>query len=250
MSAVDGLYTVNDIVIAALKKSGVLGLGQPAGGSDVLDAQNDLMDMWAEWNVKTWLTFDKLDMSFIADGRSTPYTVGPAGNFAVTQRPDRVEAAYLRFLNTGSLPVDQPLSQIFARESYANVALKTMVSFPKAYFYDTASPLGNIFFYPFPQGGGIYEMHIIIKNAFPLTLPLNLSVANLPRECLSATKFCLARRLRQAYGKGLRPDVELNKLAKNGLETMRNSHVQVPELTMPAMLKGTSHYNIYGDITY
>ena len=62
--------------------------------------------------------------------------------------------------------------------------------------------------------------------------------------------FNLAKRLRQNYGKGLRPDPELNAMAKDALETMRMSQIQAPQLTMPPLLRRPSHYNIYGDITY
>src|ERR1700722_3133744 len=253
MSAIDGLFTVQDVVIAALRKSGVLGLGQfiIPGDSDILDAQNDLSDMLGQWNVKTWITFDKLDLGFQSDGRSGPYTVGPGGNYNITQRTDRIEAGYVRILSTnGGLPVDQPLREIPSRESYAtDIALKTLIAFPKAYFYDTSYPTGNVYFYPEPQAS-IYEMHIIIKNAFPLILPLNLSLLTLPPETRAAMKFCLARRLRQAYGKGLRPDPELNALCRDAEATMRNSHVQVAELKMPPTVlgpRGGPAYNIYGD---
>jgi hypothetical protein len=124
------------------------------------------------------------------------------------------------------------------------------VAFSKAVFYDTASPVGNLFVYPWPQGGGLYEIHIIVKNSFPLTLPLNTNLAMLPAPARAAMKFCLAKRLRQSYGKGLRPDPELNALARDALETMRNSQIQVPELVMPAMLTSRGKYNIFGDITY
>jgi hypothetical protein len=63
-------------------------------------------------------------------------------------------------------------------------------------------------------------------------------------------KFNLARRLRQGYGKGSRPDAELNILAADSLETMRNAQIQAPELVMPPLLVRPSHYNIFGDITY
>jgi hypothetical protein len=258
VSTVDGTYTVNDVVTAALRKSGIIGLGQVPNGADVLDAQNDLADMLAQWNVKTWLTWGKLDLAFVADGRAGPgqggaYTIGPGGNYNVTPRPDRIEEAYCRILASvganSNLPVDQPLREIPSHEGYAKIALKQLVAFPKSYFYDSQSPLGNVIFYPWPQAA-IYEMHVIIKNAFPLTLPLNASLVNLPPECFPAMKFGLARRLRQGYGKGLKPDPELNDLAKDALATMRNSHIQVPELQMPSMLRASSHYNIYGDITY
>ena len=64
-------------------------------------------------------------------------------------------------------------------------------------------------------------------------------------------KFNLAVRLRQAYGKGLRPDTSLEKLARAGLAKLRASQVQVPELSMPGMVLGRgSLYSIYGDMFY
>lgn len=251
MSTVDGKYTVNDVVVAAYRMSGLLARGQTLSGGEILDGQNLLADMLAQWNVKTWLVFEKLDIAYPATGQITPYTVGPGGNFPLTPRPDRIEAAYLRILGSGSgLPVDQIHKQIPSREQYAEVALKNLVAFSKAYFYDTASPVGNLFIYPWPQGGGLYEFHIICKNVFPLILPLTLSLAGLPPPAMPAMKFNLGKRLRQFYGKGLRPDPELNKLAKDALDTLRNSQIQVPELKMPAVLRTRTKYNIYGDFTY
>src|SRR5574337_407896 len=257
MPSSQGTFTVQDVVLSALKKSGIIGLGQSPSGADVLDATDDLSDMMGQWNVKTWLVFEKLDLGFVADGRDTPYTVGPGGNFNVTQtnndgrtRPDRIEAAYLRILpatniSGSGMPVDQPLTQILSREQYSRVALKKIVAFPKSYFYDTASPLGNLFVYPWPQAH-LYETHIIVKNGYPLTLAQNTDLSTLPPAARAALRFCLAQRLRQAYGKGLRPDPELNKLAKDALTTLRNSQIQVPELKMPAIVLGRgSKYNIF-----
>ncbi len=275
MSAVDGLFTVNDVVVQALRKSGIAGLGRSPypSGSDVLDAQNDLSDMLAQWNAETWMIWDKLDMGFVSDGRAGPglggaYTVGPGGNFNMTPRPDRVEAAYLRILaNTAiagsGMPVDQWLVEMSAREDYSRVSLKQLIAFPKAYFYDssatvgggqgaspdtrTATSLGNLYVYPWAQAA-LYEIHIIVKNVFPLVLPLNLDLSGLPPPYRAAMKFNLAVRLRQAYGKGLRPDTALEKLAKASLTIIRNSQVQVPELQMPPMLVGRGgNYNIFGD---
>lgn len=262
MSAIDGRFTVGDVVYSGLKKAGVLGLGMSPypSGSDVLDAQNDLSDMLAEWNTETWLVWHKLDIGFVSDGRGGPglggpYTVGPTGNYALTPRPDRIEACYLRILANTSIagsgePVDQPLRQIPAHEQYANIALKQLVAFPKAYFYDSSMPNGGLYIYPWPQAA-LYEVHIIVKDVFPLILPLNGDLTSLPPNSRSAMKFNLALRLRQAYGKGLRPDGELGKLARATLWKMRQSNVQVPELTLPGTVLGRgSLYNIFGDIYY
>ena len=260
MSAIDGAFTVNDVVTAGLRKSGIMGLGQSPypSGSDVLDAQNDLSDMLAEWNTQTWLVWNKIDLAFVSDGRAGvglggAYTVGPSGNYPLTPRPDRIESAYLRILaNTAiagsGMPVDQPLFEIPSHEQYARISLKQLVAFTKSYFYDSASPVGNVIFYPWPMAS-LYEMHIIVKNVYPLVLPLNTDLSGFPPASRAAMKFNLALRLRQAYGKGLRPDNELKALARSSLTTMRRSQVQVPELIIPSIVRGRGQsYNIYGDI--
>ncbi len=284
MSAIDGSFTVSDVVTSALRRSGIIGLGQTAAGDDVLDAQNELSYMLAQWNTKTWLLWDKVDVAVVSTGQVTPYTIGPASVFSatnppniepsttptttvtgvtvatsaqivVTQRPDRISGAYIRILGGqpaggfGGQPVDQPLEWISSAEGYADIALKQLVAFPKAWYYQPETPVGSIFFYPWPQAS-LYEMHVIIKNAFPLILPLNTVLTNLTPVVRAGMVYNLARRLRQAYGKGLRPDPELNALAKDSLETIRMSQVAAPQLTMPPLLRRPSHYNIYGDITY
>lgn len=273
MSAIDGTFTANDVVNAALKKAGIMGLGQSPypSGSDSLDALNDLSWMLGEWNDETYLTWAKLDLSFVSDGRNTPYTVGPGGNFNTTtgwgsaspSRPDRIEAAYLRILaNTNiagsGMPVDQNLVQMASREDYAKIALKQLVAFPKAYFYDSAATtggpstasLGNLYIYPWPQAN-LYETHIIIKTAFPTTFTYNTDFSGIPQIYRNAMIFNLALRLRQAYGKGLRPDTSLEKLARASLWKIRQSNAQIPQLTLPEIVLGRgSLYNIFGDISY
>ena len=266
MSAVDGTFTVNDVIVSAMRRSGLIGPGQVAAGDDVLDAQNELSAMLAQWNSKTWLVWDKIDLSVLATGQLTPYTIGPstypgtttatnADIITSTERPDRITAAYLRILGGqpaggfGGQPVDVPLELITSAESYSDIALKQLTTFTKAFYYQPETPVGKIFFYPWPMAA-LYEMHVIVKNVFPLTLPLNLSFANLAPVARAAMIFNLARRLRQAYGKGLRPDPELNALCKDALETMRMAQVAAPQLTMPRMLQRTTHYNAFGDLTY
>ncbi len=257
MSAIDGTFTVNDVVTQALRKSGVMGLGQSPypGGADVLDAQNDLSDMLGQWNTETWLTWHKLDIGVVADGRAGPdmggaYTVGPGGDFPLDPRPDRIEAAYLRLNVFSALPVDQPMRQMASMEDYSRVALKNLITFTTDYFYDSASPLGNLFLYPWPNPN-IYGIHIVVKDVFPLKLPLNLDLSFLPPSMRAAMKFNLAIRLRQAYGKGLRPDPTLNMLAKKSLEVIRMSQVQVPALQLPSAVLGRgARFNIYGDFSY
>lgn len=243
----------SDVVYQALKKAGIIqGPGQTPDASDTNDALSDLGDMLSQWNEKRWLIWHLIDFAFVSTGQTNPYTVGPGAQFNMSPRPSKIEAAFLRQLvgpNFNGLPVDYPLQVISAREEYDNVALKKLVSFPKYLFFDTAYPVGFLHIYPYPNAG-IYEIHISVKDVFPVTLTLPTSFANYPPMTIPAMKFNLARRLRQAYGKGKQPDVELNALANDALSTMRNAQIQVPELQMPRMLVYPAKYNILSDQYY
>ena len=240
------MTTGRDIVVQALKKSGIVGQGREPSGAESEDALSDLNDMIAQWTSQRWMTWDLVDMSFISDGRLTPYTVGSGGNFDVTSRPDRLEAAYLRQLNANGLQVDYPLEVIPAREQYARLTLKGFKSFTTHVFLDTAFPTASLYCYAWPTAA-IYEIHILMKNIIPV-LTLATDITNMPLMYIPAMKFNLARRLRQHYGKGMKPDAELNRLAGAALETIQNANLQIPELVMPkALISVTSGYNILSD---
>src|ERR1700722_5997638 len=83
-----------DIVTQALKKAGVLGVGQTPLAEDTNDAFYDLNDMIAQWARKRWLMWHLLDVPLVSTGAMS-YTVGIGGNFN-TPRPDRLEAAFFR----------------------------------------------------------------------------------------------------------------------------------------------------------
>jgi len=54
--------------------------------------------------------------------------------------------------------------------------------------------------------------------------------------------------LRQAHGRGLKPDPELNKFANDALDVVIQSNLQLPEMTMPVgLISNGSGYNIYSD---
>lgn len=239
------MTTAADIVLSGLKKSGIVGLGQTPDDTDTLDALADLNDMLAQWTSQRWMVFNELDLGFVSTGAAS-YTVGPGGNYNINPRPDRIEAAYLRqLINPPGLNVDTELKVIPSREEYSTLTLKTLISFPLYVFLDSAYPLANLLIYPMPDAN-IYEVHLILKNVMPI-LKITDTIT-LPGQYIAAMKFNLAKRLRQAYGKGKRPDPELNALARSSLDIVKQANLQVPELIMPKVIVGSgSGYNIFSD---
>ena len=242
------MTTGRDVVYDALRRAGITGRGVTPSSADAQDALADLTDLLAQWRTNNFLVWDKLATGFVQDGRTTPYTVGPGGEYNLTPRPNRIYAAFVRQLqNVGSLQVDTPLKVIDAREEYSRINTKALASFPEAVFLDTAMPLAQLYVYPWGSPAGQYAVYIVTRGSIPvITLATDLSA--LPPEYVPAMKFNLARRLRQAYGKGSKPDRELNLLANDSLDTLMAANTQLPEMGMPpSLLQRGSGYNIYSD---
>ena len=243
------MTTVNDVITEALRKSGVLGLGQTMDGGDIVSAVADFNDMVGQWNTQRWMTWGLVDLALTSTGASS-YTVGPGGNFNVTTTPTRIEAAYQRQLvNPPGLQIDTPLEIIPSNEEYSRLSIKQLVSFGLYAFLDTSTyPLATLRLYPIPNAT-IYQIHILLKSVIPVfTVATIGSTLTIPPHYIAALKYNLAKRYRQAYGKGLRPDPELNNLAKTSLEIVKQSNLQIPELVMPKVLViQSSGYNILSD---
>lgn len=232
-----------DIINQALKKAGILGVGQTALAEDVNDAYSDLQDMLGQWQRKRWLIFHLVDYSVTGTG-DLYYTVGPGGQFNINPRPDKIESAFFRQL-VQSQPnqIDYPLEIIEAREDYNMIALKHLQTFPQYLFYDSGFPLGKAYPWPLIQSD-LYELHLTVKDTLAQFTSLS-QIISLPLEYFAALKFNLAIRLRQAYQ--LPPDPVLVGLAKDALNVIRNANLQIPRLRIPMDLVRPGIYNIYSD---
>ncbi len=236
-----------DIITQALKKAGVLGVGQTPLAEDTNDAYSDLQDMMGQWQRKRWLIYHLVDYSFTSTG-ALYYTVGPGQDFNISPRPDKIESAFFRqLINAAPSQVDYGLQIITAREDYNLIALKQLVSFPQFLFYDSGFPVGKAYPWPLMQSG-LYSLHLTVKETLAQFTSLNQTIV-LPLEYFAALKFNLAIRLRQAYQ--LPPDAQLIGLAKDALNVIRNANLQIPTLQMPDDLnQGTGLYNVYSDTFY
>ena len=237
--------TVGDVITQSLKKSGILGVGQTPLAEDSNDAFLDLQDMLAQWQRKRWLTWNLIDTSIVSTG-ALSYTIGIGENFNIA-RPDRLEAAFFRqIINTQPNEVDYPLEIIQARETYNQIALKSLVSWPEYIFYDSAYPVGNIYVWPVPQAS-LFEIHLTLKVQFSTISNLSTNIV-MPPEYIPAIKWNLALRLRESYQ--LPPSVALARLAQESLDVIRGANVQVPLLQCDKALIRPGLYNIYSDQIY
>lgn len=242
-----GPITGETVVKAALKKAGVTGKGRQPDAFDSNEALDDLNDMIAQWNIQRYIVWGLLDKGIVSTGAAS-YSIGPGGDIDMTRAPRSLKAGYVKQLvSSPGLNVNTPLDIIPSMEQYSRIALPGLVSFPLKLFLDTTPwPLCLIRPYPLPNAN-IYEIHVIVQNPINLIdLATDLSV--LPDYYIPAFKFNLAKRLRQGYGRGFKPDLELNNLASDSLDVLIQVNTQIAELVIPKVLiSQTSGYNILSD---
>src|SRR5882672_4487759 len=155
------MATARDFITLALKEAGVLGIGQTALPEDINDCFTLLKRMLSQWQKRRWIVPNLIDV--YAQGNSLKSNLIGPGQYYNSARPDKIQAAYFKQLNSGNVAneVSYPLRHIWSYENYANIALKELNTWPSFFFYDGAFPYGNVFIWPIPTSA--YEIHLIVK---------------------------------------------------------------------------------------
>lgn len=234
------MTATRDLINMTLRVTGVIGVGQDALAQDSNDAFSMLNWMLAQWSKRRWLVYHLVDVSKAATG-ATSYTVGTGMDFN-TPRPDRIEKAWFVQTNITGNQISYPLQIIEAYEDYANISLKSLVSFPSYAFYDPGYPTGTLYAWPIPSN--IYTVHILVKSQLSAIANLSDDI-NLPPEYEAAIIWNLAEWIRPAYQ--LPPDPQVTMMAKNTRNTLYKANTQIPRLSMPPTLVKNGRYNIYSD---
>jgi len=234
--------TFSDLITLALKNAGVIGLGQTPAAEDMNDACQLMNDMIAQWQQRRYLVYRLVEQSVPCNG-SQYYTIGPGGDISCPQRPAALNAAFARqTVNNVPNQIDYPITILPSRETYSQIAMKSLQSFPQWAWYDADTPLGKIFVYPVITNQ--FTLHVNFREQLQTAVSLT-DVITLPAEYKMAIQYNLAVLLAPAYGLSVNPDVK--EQAKAALETMRTINAQVPTMGMPTVLRSGVHYNIFSD---
>lgn len=240
---------ISDVISLAMRTSGILGVGQTPLPQDLTDAQNMLTLMLQQWRQKRWLVFRLDNVLFPVNWGQQQYTIGPsgaspapevvtAGNF----RPANVQSCYLR-QNVGSgpnsYPIDFPMRILPSRQSYDQLSLKFLQSWPSAIYYDPTIPNGTLYIWPVPVQE-LFSLYIAYQQAIDMaaedTGAVDLTTL-VPAETQMAIMYNLALALAVNYK--MPPDPQLDAAAKSTLNTLRQVNFALRTLEMPSALRGT-----------
>jgi hypothetical protein len=238
--------TVSDLITNALQDGGIVGIDESIETPMLTRAFRQANWLLAQWARKRWLVYRIADYAVVSTGAQT-YSVGLKGDININPRPDRIEYAFLRFLNQpfgSTLFIDIPLNIIQSHEDYSRIPVKNIGTLAWRVFYDPVWPVGVLRPWPVPQAT-IYELHIGFKAVLPRFANIQQPI-NFPPEYEPALNWALARRLRASYQ--MPADAEINALARDALNTIRLANSAIGVLRMPAFLRNRNRaYDVYGD---
>jgi hypothetical protein len=242
---------ISDVISYSMRISGVLGVGQTPLPQDTADGLLALRMMLTQWRQKRWIVFRIDNVIFpLVWGKQT-YTIGsstvnPLPEIAVpgSWRPANIQSCFLR-QNVGSgpnsYPIDFPMRILPSRQSYDQLSLKFLQSWPSAIYYDPTIPNGTLYIWPVPVQE-LFSLYIAYQQAIdaPAFIEPDTSADTddyLPQETNEAIVYNLALRLAINYK--LPPDPALGQAAKASLNTLRQANFALRTLEMPSALRGT-----------
>lgn len=237
--------TCQALLTNALVDAGIVGIDEAIEQPVLNRAFTQANWLLAQWARKRWLVYRLQDYAFVTTGAQT-YSVGAGQTVNINPRPDRLEYAFLRFLNSppGNTPVDIPVEIIQSHEDYSRIPVKSIGSIAWRIFYDPVWPVGLLYPWPIPQAT-IYELHVGFKVVLPRFANLQDKI-NFPPEYEAALNWCLARRFRATYQ--MPADPTIDSLARDGLNTIRLANQAMGVLRLPAILRNRGRaYDYRGD---
>lgn len=231
------ITTALDLITYAAKKRRVIGVGDTFSASEANDCLDTLNLMMESWSLDRLSVYNEALQSFVSDG-SASYTIGPAGDIDVTERPTKLTSAYTR----DAAGIDHRMRILDNPQDYDAITLKGLaVPWPSAVWYETTNPLGTLHFWPVPNGYTIYLRFWQQLQQFE-TLTEQIS---LPPGYKEAIGLNLALRM-EDFG-GSVSDALVGQ-ARASLGRLKAFNRKLPTSTVePAFISKAGTYNINSD---
>jgi hypothetical protein len=227
------MATFNNLITRAYRLSGVLGDNEEMQGSQTEDgllALNEMIDSWNSDNLNIY-TYDILSCDIT--GNKQTYTIGIGGDINSPRPPD-ISGAWFQQLTTPPY-VDIPLT-IISQMDWGNLVSKGIPGNISNYlYYDGNYPLGGLWLWPIPSGGGKLIIHATKLLDSAVTL---LTDVNLPPAYAMAIRYNLAMQL--CAENGLEPSVTvLNTAVRTKRLMEENNSIAVQRMGFDSASLGT-----------
>ena len=139
------MATASDMIKAAMQDLGFLAQLQIPTDYHMQGCLTRFNRMMDSWSIERLMVFEVQTVSFSLTASKASYTWGTGGDWSGT-RPNRIERAYVRDVNSNDFPLE-----ILTQAQWDTIGLKTVTSqIPDSIYYDPSYPLGTANLFPVP----------------------------------------------------------------------------------------------------
>lgn len=230
------MSSAQTIIDRALRLIGAIASGESPTTAESNDGLTALNAMISSWQTEKLNVFAYVDTSFNLAAADNSYTVGPAGNFALTPRPQKIEQV---FVTANSINYEVELIDY---EKWNRIPDQTSDSdIPVYAYYEPTLTTGTLKLWPVPNT--VYALHIITWTSLAELAAVGTSVS-LPQGYERALAYNLAIELAPEYGS--EPSQSVVAVAMDSKASIKRAN-QRPMLATPDLWGAVSgqRSNIY-----
>lgn len=214
--------TIGDMVTSALSEIRIARAGDvlaPEAMSRGVYVFNRLVNLW---NADHRKGYADLFTDYTLTPSLSPHTIGPGGTFNVTERPVALLDAAVNL--GGSPPVLVPIDVQDAAWYKRQAIPGLTMSYPTDVYFQTAWPLGKLYFFPVPTTA--YGVRLWTRVS--LAAVVDTDTFSLPQGYQAALELTLAEELAPSFGQSL--DDDLKTRARMARATVFGNNDDVPRI--------------------
>ena len=164
------MATSQTIIDRAARLVGGVSSGESCTADESADGLIALNAMLESWQIDKLDVYAFVDTAYSLVAATSSYTVGPAGNFALTPRPYKIEECFVRYAG-----IDSPVELLTAEQWFALTSKTDTATYPDRAYYEPTLPTGTLKVYPVPNA--VSSLHIVTWQVVSSLAALSTSIA-------------------------------------------------------------------------
>lgn len=178
------MSVARDIIGRAHRLLGIVQSGDALPEAEYQDGLIALNAMISSWQTERLMVYAMLDTAFTLVSGTQSYTVGPAGNFALTPRPQKIETVFVR-----NASIDYGVELVDYDKWFSIPDKSSESDLPIYGYYNPTLPTGTLLLWPVPNAA--YSLHLLTWTMISTLADLTTAIA-LPQGYERALAYNLA----------------------------------------------------------
>jgi hypothetical protein len=216
-----------DIITEAMQELNLTSAVEVPSAEDAAYCLKKLNSILDEWSARRAYAFNVGFSLYTLMPNHQPHTIGPTGDFVVTQRPVKIEAAAL-VLNNGT-NVDLPMTLRDDDWWAAQQVKQISTSVPTDLYYSPDMPNGSLYLWPIPTTA--YGIRLETWVQLPVFADLNTTSYNLAPGYQRALTLTLAENIAPAFGpSAMQIAAGMSAQAQSARKAIQGNNISSPRI--------------------